>query len=50
MLTAPFMFTRRDEINEYAMTKGISFSDAVVELVNHALSSGALTALQRRPR
>lgn len=38
----PRDFTRRDEIQEYAWVLDISFREAVVDLVNEALSHGAL--------
>lgn len=46
VITSPISFTRREEIREYAELRKISFAQAVVELVNHALSHGALVELQ----
>lgn len=40
-------FTRREEIWTYAVAQGISFNEAVVRLVNHALSHRAHQAEQR---
>jgi hypothetical protein len=47
--TRPRDFTRRREIEQYAKIRGVSFSEAVVELVNDALSHGALTEIGGTP-
>jgi hypothetical protein len=40
-------FTRREEIWTYATAQGISFNEAVVRLVNHALSHRAHQSVRR---
>jgi hypothetical protein len=43
--TRPRDFTRRREIERYAYLLSVTFSEAVVELVNDALSHGALSEI-----
>jgi hypothetical protein len=46
-MTRPSDFTRQREIQEYADRRQITFARAVVELVNRALSDGALVELEQ---